>query len=44
VGIYEWIACHYFLWQDASKNIISIAEETASFMLGGISSLFKVGT
>jgi len=41
VGIYERIACHYFLWQDSSKNIKAIAEETASFMLGGINNLFK---
>ena len=41
VGIYERIACHYFLWQNGSKNIKTIAEETASFMLGGINSLFK---
>jgi len=43
VGIYERVACHYFLWQDGSKNIQDIAEETASFMLGGINSLFKTG-
>jgi AcrR family transcriptional regulator len=41
VGIYERIACHYFLWQNGSKNIKAIAEETASFMLGGINNLFK---
>jgi AcrR family transcriptional regulator len=41
VGIYERIACHYFLWQDSSKKSRVIAEETASFMLGGINSLFK---
>ena len=43
VGIYERIACHYFLWQDGSNNIKNIADETASFMLGGINSLFKTG-
>ncbi len=41
VGIYERIACHYFLWQNSSKNIKGIADETASFMLGGINNLFE---
>jgi AcrR family transcriptional regulator len=41
VGIYERIACHYFLWQDSSKKSKTIAGETSSFMLGGINNLFK---
>lgn len=41
VGIYERIACHYLLWQDRSEDMMDIAGETSSFMLGGVSNLFS---
>jgi len=41
VGIYERIACHYLLWQDRSEDMMAIAGETSSFMLGGVSNLFS---
>jgi hypothetical protein len=40
VGIYERIACHYLLWQDRSADVMQIAQESASFMLGGLNNLF----
>ncbi len=40
VGIYDRIACHYLFWQDRSEDMMDIAEETSSFMLGGVSNLF----
>jgi AcrR family transcriptional regulator len=43
VGIYERIACHYLLWRDESTDIMDIAEETASFMRGGIEHLLVQG-
>lgn len=41
VGVYERIACHYFLWQDHPQDIEDIARRSVSFMLGGINSLIK---
>jgi len=41
VGIYERIACHYLLWQDRSEDMMEIAGEASSFMLGGVSNLFS---
>jgi AcrR family transcriptional regulator len=41
VGVYERIACHYFLWQDQPKDIENIAQKSVSFMLGGINNLLK---
>jgi len=41
VGVYERIACHYFLWQDDPQDIESIAQRSVSFMFGGINSLLK---
>lgn len=41
LGIYERIACHYFLWQDHPEDIDTIAQRSVSFMLGGINSLLK---
>lgn len=41
VGIYERIACHYFLWQDHPENIAVIAEDTITFMLGGVENLLE---
>jgi AcrR family transcriptional regulator len=44
VGIYERIACHYLLWQDRSADVLQMARESASFMLGGINNLFVPDT
>jgi AcrR family transcriptional regulator len=41
VGVYERIACHYFLWQNHPKDMENIAQKSVSFMLGGINSLLK---
>lgn len=41
VGIYERIACHYFLWQDGSPDMEDIAHKTVAFMLGGINSFLE---
>lgn len=41
VGVYERIACHYFLWQDPPKDVEDIAQRSVSFMLGGINNLLK---
>jgi hypothetical protein len=41
VGVYERIACHYFLWQDQPEDIEEIAQKSVSFMLGGINNLLK---
>ncbi|HQG32045.1 MAG TPA: TetR/AcrR family transcriptional regulator [Deltaproteobacteria bacterium] len=42
VGVYERIACHYFLWKESSKeDVEDIAQKSVSFMLGGIESLIK---
>lgn len=41
VGVYERIACHYFLWQDHPEDIDTIAQRSISFMLGGINNLLK---
>lgn len=42
VGVYERIACHYFLWKDSSKkDVEDIAQRSVSFMMGGIDSLLK---
>lgn len=42
VGVYERIACHYFLWKESSKkDVENIAQNSVSFMLGGIDSLLK---
>lgn len=41
LGIYERIACYYFLWQNPPEDIDTIAQRSISFMLGGISSLLK---
>jgi AcrR family transcriptional regulator len=40
VGIYERIACYYLLWQDRSADVMQMAKESASFMLGGVNNLF----
>ncbi len=40
VGIYERIACYYLLWQDRSADVMQMAQESASFMLGGVNNLF----
>jgi len=40
VGIYERIACYYLLWQDRSADVMQMAQESASFMLGGMNNLF----
>lgn len=40
VGIYERIACYYLLWQDRSADVMQMADESASFMLGGVNNLF----
>ena len=40
VGIYERIACYYLLWQDRSADVMQMAQESASFMLGGLNNLF----
>jgi AcrR family transcriptional regulator len=41
VGVYERIACHYFLWQDKPQDIENIAQKSVSFMFGGINNLLK---
>jgi len=41
VGVYERIACHYFLWQNHPEDIEDIAQKSVSFMLGGINNLLK---
>jgi len=41
LGLYERIACHYFLWQDPPENIDTLARRSVSFMLGGINNLLK---
>jgi AcrR family transcriptional regulator len=41
LGLYERIACHYFLWQDAPEDTGIIAQRSVSFMLGGINTLLK---
>lgn len=41
VGVYERIACHYFLWQDNPGDIEDIAQKSVSFMFGGINNLLK---
>ena len=41
LGLYERIACHYFLWQDQPKDVEDIAQRSVSFMLGGINNLLK---
>jgi AcrR family transcriptional regulator len=41
VGVYERIACHYFLWQDPPKDVEDIAQRSVSFMLGGINNLLN---
>jgi len=41
LGLYERIACHYFLWQDQPEDIDTLAQRSISFMLGGINSLLK---
>ncbi len=41
VGIYERIACHYFLWQDGAPDMETIAHKTVAFMLGGIGNLLE---
>ena len=41
LGIYERIACYYFLWQDPPEDIDTIAQRSISFMLGGINGLLK---
>jgi len=41
LGVYERIACHYFLWQDHPKDIEHIAQRSVSFMQGGIDNLLK---
>jgi AcrR family transcriptional regulator len=41
LGLYERIACHYFLWQDQPEKIDPLAQRSVSFMLGGINSLLK---
>ncbi|MCK7515524.1 MAG: hypothetical protein MZV70_73830 [Desulfobacterales bacterium] len=44
VGIYERIACYYLLWQDRSADVLQMAQESASFMLGGVNNLFVPDT
>ncbi|MCX6001740.1 MAG: TetR/AcrR family transcriptional regulator [Chloroflexi bacterium] len=41
LGLYERIACHYFLWQDQPEDIDTLAQRSVSFMLGGINNLLK---
>ena len=41
LGVYERIACHYFLWQDHPEDIENIAQKSVSFMQGGIDNLLK---
>ena len=41
LGLYERIACHYFLWQDQPKDIDTLAKRSVSIMLGGINNLLK---
>jgi AcrR family transcriptional regulator len=41
VGVYERIACHYFLWQDPPQDVENIAQKSVSFMFGGINNLLK---
>jgi len=41
LGIYERIACHYFLWQDPPEDIDALAQKSVSYMLGGINNLLK---
>ena len=41
VGVYERIACHYFLWQDHPEDVEDIARRSVSFMFGGINNLLK---
>jgi len=41
LGIYERIACHYFLWQDHPEDIDTLAQRSVSYMLGGINGLLK---
>jgi len=40
VGIYERIAYYYLRWQDRSADVMQMAQESASFMLGGLNNLF----
>ena len=39
LGLYERIACHYFLWQDHPEDIDALAQKSVSYMLGGIEKL-----
>jgi len=41
LGLYERIACHYFLWQDQPEDIDTLARRSVSVMLGGINNLLK---
>ena len=42
LGVYERIACHYFLWQDHPEDIEHLARRSISFMQGGIDNLLKI--
>jgi len=41
LGLYERIACHYFLWQNPPEDIDALARRSVSFMLGGINNLLE---
>jgi len=41
LGLYERIACHYFLWQEQPEDIDTLAKRSVSIMLGGINNLLK---
>lgn len=41
VGIYERMACHYFLWQDRPEDIRNLARKSSSFLLAGINNLIE---
>ncbi|MEW6554239.1 MAG: TetR/AcrR family transcriptional regulator [Actinomycetota bacterium] len=43
VGIYNQLAYHYLIWQDQAEIVMDIADETATFLLAGASSLLAPG-
>jgi AcrR family transcriptional regulator len=39
LGMYERIAYHFLIWQDSSKEMKTISNDTVAFILGGINNL-----
>jgi AcrR family transcriptional regulator len=41
LGMYERIAYHFLIWQDRSKEMKTISNDTVAFILGGIGNLCR---